>query len=185
VVTVTDATPDWNSQIGPDVRSKMASDVRHAILEKRKDAEFVEPGQLWAESFRDAQPESLQKSAHLGLRCLILPGPESQVRHDGSNSNPFHSSGLVRISLQAILLRWGPVAAQPRLVQSSSQGIARGGWVPGTPLIFTRICKEVDTDGSAIRGLVSALLDEMSANAGDGPLRVAVPAEADEELAKP
>ena len=194
-VTVSDAAPDWNAQIGPDVRLKFVSEVRHAVLAKRKDVEFVEPDLLWAESFREAQPGSLQKSldlidrlksgkaALLGLRCLIVLGPQASVKHDSSNDMPFYSAGLQRTSLQAVVVRWGTVDAKPRLVQSAAQGIAREGWIPGTPLMFTRLYKDVDTDGGALRGLVSGLLAEISTDTGDGPLRVAILAEADEPSA--
>jgi hypothetical protein len=194
-VTVTDAAADWNAQIGPDVRLKFVSEVRRAILAKREDVEFVEPDLLWAESFHGAQPGSLQKSldlvdslksgpaAHLGLRCLIVLGPQASVKHDSSNDIPFYSSGLQRTYLQAVVLRWGTADPGPRLVQSAAQGIAREGWIPGTPLMFTRLYKEVDTDGGALRGLVSALLEEISAGTGDGPLRVAILAAVDEPSA--
>jgi hypothetical protein len=195
-VSVTDAAPDWNADVGPDVRLKFVSDVRRAILAKRKDVEFVEPDALWAESFHGAQPGSLHKSvelvsslksgaaAHLGLRYLIVLGPTVSLKHDSSNDIPFYSAGLQRTSLQAVVLRWGTVDTKARLVQSAAQGIEREGWIPGTPLIFTRLYKEVDTDGGALRGLVSALLDEISADTGDGPIRVVILAEVQEQSAR-
>ena len=194
-VAITDTAPDWHSLVGPDVRQKFVSDVRHAIQAKRKDVEFVEPDLLWAESFPHSQPGSLQESAelidnlnsgeaaHLGLCCLIVLGPRLFVDHDSSNDNPFYSSGLQRTSLQAVILRWNPVDAKPRLVQSAAQGIEREGWIPGTPLIFTRLYKKVGTDESALRGLVNALLDEIGAGTAAGPLRVAILAEVDDKTA--
>ncbi len=196
MVTVTDAAKDWNADVGPDVRLQLVSDVRRAILAARKDVEFVEPDALWAESFHGAQPGSMQGSvalisslnsgaaANLGLRYLIVLGPRVSLKHDSSNDIPFYSAGLERTSLQAVILHWGTVDAKPRLVQSAAQGIEREGWIPGTPLIFTRLYKKVDTDGGALRGLVSGLLDEISADTGDGPIRVVILAAVEEPAAR-
>jgi hypothetical protein len=194
-VSVTDAAPDWDPQIGPDVRLKLVSDVRHAIQAKRKDVEFVEPDVLWADSFLRSQPGSVQEyrelidslksgeATHLGLCCLIVLGPQVLVEHDASNDIPFYSSGVQRTSLQAVVLQLRTADTKPRLVQSAAQGIEREGWIPGTPLMFTRLYKKVDTDAGALRGLVNALLGEIPVGTGAGPLRVVILAEAAKPVA--
>lgn len=191
-VFVTDVAPDWNPRIGPDARLKFVSDVRHAILEERKSVEFVEPDALWRESFQRVRPGSVQQARdlldalngegaqRLGLRCLIVLGPQVIHLHDASQDLPFYSSGPQQTFLQAAVLQWGAAENIPRQVQSSAQGIERRV-VPGTPLMFTRLYKKVDTDGAAFRGLVKALLAALPAEDIHGAMRIAILAEVDDK----
>lgn len=193
-VSVTDIGPDWNPRIAPDARRKFVSDVRHALLEKRKSVEFVESDELWRESFQRERPGSVQQASdlldalngdeaeRLGLRCLIVLGPPVIQLHDTSQDLlPFYSSGPQRTLLQAVVLQWGPAENRSRHVQALAQGIEREGWFPGTPLMFTRLYKKVDTDGAAFRGLVKALLAELPAEDIHGAVRIALLAEIDDK----
>ena len=192
-VFVTDIAPDWNPRIGPDARLKFVGDVRHAMLKERKSVEFVEPDVLWRESFRPERPEVQQASdllealnsegvQRLGLRCLIVLGPQVIQRHDASQDLlPFYSSGPRKTFLQAAVLQWGAAENIPRHVQSLAQGVEREGWFPGTPLMFTRLYKKVDTDGAAFRGLVKALLAALPAEDIQGAMRIAILAEVDDK----
>jgi hypothetical protein len=192
-VSVTDIAPDWNPRIGPDARVKFVSDVRHAILEERKSVEFVEPDALWRESFQRVPPGSVQHARdlldalngegaqRLGLRCLIVLGPQVIHLHDASQDLPFYSAGPQQTFLQAAVLQWGAAENIPRHVQSLAQGIEREGWFPGTPLMFTRLYKKVDTDGAAFRGLVKVLLAALPAEDIHGAMRIAILAEVDDK----
>ena len=197
MVTVTDAAKDWNADVGPDVRLQLVSDVRRAILAARRMSISSSPTPCGRNRFMGLSRAALSKgpsrssaapnsgaTPNLGLRYLIVLGPRVSLKHDSSNDIPFYSAGLERTSLQAVILHWGTVDAKPRLVQSAAQGIEREGWIPGTPLIFTRLYKKVDTDGGALRGLVSGLLDEISADTGDGPIRVVILAAVEEPAAR-
>lgn len=198
-VSTTDVGPDWNPRIGPDARLKFVSDVRRAILEKRKAVEFVEPDALWRESFQRDRPGSVQSArdlldglsgggaGRLGLQCLVVLGPQlfEQYDFDKQLTFPFYSSGPQKTSLQAVLVKWGAADNAPRHVQSSAQGIEREGWFPGTPLMFTRLYKKVDTDEAAFRGLVRALLEALPAERADDPLRLAILAEVEDKARKP
>ncbi len=194
-VSATDVAPDWNPRIGPDARLKFVSDVRRAILEKRKAVEFVEPDALWRESFQRDRPGSVQQARdlledlsgggarHLGLQCLIVLGPQVFEQYDSDKQLgfPFYSSGPQKTSLQAVLVKWDAADSTPRHVQSMAQGIEREGWFPGTPLMFTRLYKKVGTDEAAFRGLVRALLESLPTERGDDPLRLAILAEVDDK----
>jgi hypothetical protein len=158
---------------------------------QRNTIEFVEPSALWAELIqRERQGSVLQardlldvlnaeSAQRLGLRCLVILGPQVVRLNDASQSMPFYSSGLQKTVLQATILDWNAAGSGPRQVLSTAQGIEREGWVPGTPLMFTRLYKRVDTDGAALRGLVDALLAALPAEDINGVMRIAVLAEAD------
>jgi len=190
-VSGTDLGSDWNPRIGPDARLKFVSDVRHAIQEKRKTVEFVDADALWRESFQEDRPGSVQSAqdlldglnsggaGRLGLQCLIVLGPQVFEQYDSDKqlTSPFYSAGPQKTSLQAVLVKWSAAGNAPWLVQSSAQGIEREGWFPGTPLMFTRLYKKVDTDGAAFRGLVGALLKALPDERADDPLRLAILAE--------
>jgi hypothetical protein len=197
-VSATDVGPDWNPEIGPDAHLKFVSDMRHAILEKRKSVEFVEPDMVWRELFERNRPGSVQPArdlldglsdggaGRLQLQCLIVLGPRVFEQYDSDKqlSFPFYSAGPQKTSLQAVLVKWGAADDTPRHLESLAQGIEREGWFPGTPLMFTRLYKKVDTDEAAFRGLVGALIEALPADRGDGPLRLAILAEAEERVQK-
>ena len=190
-IVITALGPDWNPWIGADARLKFVSDIRHAILAARPAVEFVEPDALWREAFQGEQAGS-QKAARdlldalngeeatrLELHCLIVLGPQVVEQFDPEKAwtFPFYSSGAQQTSVQAVILRWPAADDPPRRVESAAQGMQREGWFPGTPLMFTRLYKKVDTDEAAVRGLVKALLAALPAERADGPLRLSILAE--------
>src|SRR5262245_1739390 len=115
----------------------------------------------------------------LGLRALVVLGPLVNETYDPYRQlfGEFYASGKQESTLQAVILRLGNGAAAPKHVQSHAEGIGREGRFPGYVLLFMRLHKDVDTQGSACRGVAQSALDALSEDQNEGAPRIAIIAE--------
>lgn len=163
-------------------------EVRRAIQGSQKNVQFIELDTLWREAFPGEPSASSQRfldlrnalgtetATRLGLHGPIVIGQRLSVLPDGTG-NPFYSTTHQRTEVQVVIVPFDVDHPDVRQIRSSAEGIEREGWIPGTPLIFVRFYKDVNTDEAALRGLAKAVLDAVRVPSAEAPLRLAVVAE--------
>lgn len=177
----------WDPTIGPDVNMAFAYSFKEILRAESKLIEVVDGDVFWSAIVPQRQPGSVAKVSEvlstqslaamsaLGIRFLVVLGKETSTgRVTVTDLGPFYSKSTVETTREAAVIDMSGASADWLNLVAKASDVEKEGWIPGTPLMLTRLYQIADTEQSALKGLGRRVAEHLMHEPGTASVRVAV-----------